>query len=242
MNVGTCYAIYRAVEHAEPLVSRVVTIMTNKQVHNLELRMGTSIKDIATHLKLTGELQAHKGGRMMGEFIPLDATIDAHANCITFSIKTQPHNQEEIRQTKIRPCIRCGDCATVCPEMLLPQQLYWSASSNDIETLAQYTLSACIECGCCDEVCPSHIPLTSIFRQAKQDTKSSIIKTHQAVLAKQRYEKRQSRLKQTSVKNRNTLEKKTDKLANHASGESKQDLIKQVLARSKNKHTTNKNN
>jgi len=97
MNIGTCYAIYRAIEYAEPLISRVVTIMTNEKVHNLELRMGTSINDIAKHLNLTGELEAHKGGRMMGAVIPLGTTIDAHANCITFSNKAQPNRMWLLR-------------------------------------------------------------------------------------------------------------------------------------------------
>ena len=66
------------------------------------------------------------------------------------------------------PCIRCGDCAMVCPAGLLPQQLHVAARSDDSAALARFGLSACIECGCCDVVCPSHIPLTESFRTGKQ--------------------------------------------------------------------------
>lgn len=78
------------------------------------------------------------------------------------------------------PCIRCGDCATVCPAELLPQQLYWHSRSKQFEQCQDYQLFDCIECGCCDIVCPSQIPLVQNFRAAKGEL---IIKEKQAAQA-----------------------------------------------------------
>jgi electron transport complex protein RnfC len=65
------------------------------------------------------------------------------------------------------PCIRCGDCAQVCPVDLQPQQLHRALSAGDEPALARLRLEDCIECGCCDYVCPSRIPLTARFRAAR---------------------------------------------------------------------------
>ena len=51
------------------------------------------------------------------------------------------------------PCIRCGKCVDACPARLLPQQLYWYASSKNIDRLIEHNLFDCIECGCCIAGC-----------------------------------------------------------------------------------------
>ena len=50
------------------------------------------------------------------------------------------------------PCIRCGDCATVCPPGLLPQSLLRAITAGDDDQVARHGLADCIECGCCDYV------------------------------------------------------------------------------------------
>ncbi len=91
------------------------------------------------------------------------------------------------------PCIRCGECANVCPIQLLPQQLFWHSQSENLVQLQAYNLSACIECGKCDVVCPSHIPLVHDFREAKGKIAVKNQHAEQAALAKQRYENQQQR-------------------------------------------------
>ncbi|MFT4798963.1 MAG: electron transport complex protein RnfB [Candidatus Azotimanducaceae bacterium] len=89
-------------------------------------------------------------------------------------------------------CIRCGDCEVVCPKELQPQMLFWQRSS--IDSMTALNLDACIECRLCDRVCPSAIPLTQYFQAAKQSVRAAEQLQAEAVLAEQRFEKRQSRL------------------------------------------------
>ena len=99
----------------------------------------------------------------MGYALPSDALpVTKGTNCIIAA------TAEEIREDYTEwPCIRCGDCQSACPVRLQPQDLLIAARASDHPELDHLGLEACIECGCCDVVCPSHIPLTEIFRQAK---------------------------------------------------------------------------
>ena len=94
------------------------------------------------------------------------------SNCVLIMSET-PNPGPEM------PCIRCGDCAAVCPVQLLPQQLFWYACADDEKHLRSYGLTDCIECGCCDLVCPSHIPLTADFRKAKAYIQEQADEKHQ---------------------------------------------------------------
>ena len=64
------------------------------------------------------------------------------------------------------PCIRCGDCATACPENLQPQQLLWDLRAGKLLHAREHGLLECSECGNCDSACPSRIPLLRNFRDA----------------------------------------------------------------------------
>ena len=167
-NVGTAYSVQRLKAAREPLVARVVTITGGgvKTPQNVEAPIGTPIAEL---IELCGGYndgvaRLIAGGSMMGFALPDDATpITKATNCIIAALA------DEVRtDTYEWPCIRCGDCAMVCPSRLLPQELLVAATTSDYGALATLGLQDCIECGCCDVACPSHIMLTERFRVAKR--------------------------------------------------------------------------
>ena len=164
-NVGTAAAIYRWICEGEPLISRVTTVtgpgVTSPM--NVVARIGTTVADVVDFAGGYTE-QADQliiGGPMCGKSVTTDRVPLVKAtNCILVLNETRSIGAEQ-------PCIRCGECATVCPIQLLPQQLFWHACADNEAKLRSYGLTDCIECGCCDLVCPSHIPLTSRFPQCQ---------------------------------------------------------------------------
>lgn len=187
-NVGTAYAVYQAIIQGLPLTERIITV-TGKGIRhprNMRARIGTPIKHLVEQCGgYTKEVQGLiMGGSMMGIALSSDdIAVTKASNCIlTLS------NDELLTQAPTMPCIRCGDCASVCPAELLPQQLYWYSHSQQLEQAKNYQLFDCIECGCCDVVCPSHIPLVQSFRAAKGEIIIKAKQSEQANLAKRRYQ------------------------------------------------------
>lgn len=191
-NVGTAAAVYDWIVNAEPLISRITTVTGDgvAQPMNVAARLGTPVADI---IEFAGGYtdraqQLIIGGPMTGKSVTSDRVPLVKAtNCILV-LADSPSVGAEM------PCIRCGDCADVCPVQLLPQQLFWYACADDEEKMRSHGLIDCIECGCCDLVCPSHIPLTADFRVAKARILEQADEKARAVRARLRFEARSARL------------------------------------------------
>ena len=191
-NVGTAAAIHRWVSGGEPLISRVTTVTGDgvRSPTNVLSRIGTPIADLVAQAGGYTDRATHMvvGGPMTGKSITTDRVPVVKAtNCVLVLSEALPIGDE-------RPCIRCGECAIVCPIQLLPQQLHWYACADDEEKLREFGLVDCIECGCCDLVCPSHIPLTADFRQAKAWIRELADEKARAERARRRFEARNERL------------------------------------------------
>ncbi|MCY4045592.1 MAG: electron transport complex subunit RsxC [Cellvibrionales bacterium] len=193
-NIGSTYAIFRAVKHGEPLISRITTLtgeaLTTKK--NVEVRLGTSVQQLLDfagfHASRANRVIA--GGPMMGFSIPsLDAPVVKTTNCLL-----APESNELPLPPEAQPCIRCGMCSEACPVSLLPQQLYWFAQAKDQEGLKKHHLMDCIECGACSYVCPSNIPLVQYYRASKADIRQTAEDQKKADYAKTRYEARLARI------------------------------------------------
>ncbi|MDX1515318.1 MAG: electron transport complex subunit RsxC [Woeseiaceae bacterium] len=190
-NVGTAAAIYNWIHDYQPLISRVTTVTGDgvKQPMNVDVRLGTTVADV---VEFAGGYtdraeQLIIGGPMTGKSVSTDRVPVVKAtNCILVMSQVPSPGPE-------KPCIRCGDCAAVCPVQLLPQQLFWYACADDERHLRSYGLTDCIECGCCDLVCPSHIPLTFDFRMAKGRIQELADEKARAERARRRYEARNER-------------------------------------------------
>ena len=193
-NVGTAAAIHDWIVDEKPLISRVTTVTGDgiKNPGNVRARLGTTLADI---VEFTGGYTEHAqqlvvGGPMTGKSVTTDRVpLVKSTNCVLVSSKAPAISPE-------LPCIRCGDCAAVCPVQLLPQQLFWYACADNEQKLREFGLTDCIECGCCDLVCPSHIPLTADFRMAKGRIRELADEKARAARARQRFEARNTRLEQ----------------------------------------------
>ncbi|KZK66679.1 electron transport complex subunit RsxC [Shewanella baltica] len=198
-NVGTAYAINQAVTQGKPLVERVVTV-TGKNVSkpgNYWLPIGTPVDHVLTATEFTPEPDQKViiGGPMMGHALAnIQVPILKGTNCILV-----PSSQEIGSTPEEKACIRCGECATACPALLLPQQLFWHAKAEEYDKAASYNLKDCIECGCCSYVCPSDIPLVEYYRIAKSALKQAADEKQQAERAKQRFDARLARLEEEKL-------------------------------------------
>ncbi len=193
-NVGTAYAVKRAVIDGEPLTERVVTL-TGEAISrpgNVWARLGTPVRHLLSDAGFcaSAEPMVIMGGPLMGFTLPwLDVPVVKITNCLLApSITEMGETQEE------QGCIRCSACADACPADLLPQQLYWFSKGQQHDKATTHNLADCIECGACAWVCPSNIPLVQYFRQEKAEIAAIRLEEQRAAEAKARFEARQARL------------------------------------------------
>ncbi|KPC53417.1 electron transport complex subunit RsxC [Amantichitinum ursilacus] len=190
-NVATIYTIYRALEHAEPVISRVVTITGNVQrPGNVDALIGTPIADLLAFAGDKPGSQAYiYGGPMMGFELPgTSLGLSKAGNCIIAKNGALfPEKPVEM------PCIRCGKCADACPAELQPMDLYWFGKSKNFGKAQERNLFDCIECGACAYVCPSNIQLVDYFRFSKSEIWAAEKAKKAADQARERHEFRQFR-------------------------------------------------
>ncbi|MCB1927975.1 MAG: electron transport complex subunit RsxC [Rhodocyclaceae bacterium] len=190
-NVGTAYRMARAIDHAEPLISRIVTVAGNVEAPaNYEVLVGTPIDALLAAGRPRPDTdRVLMGGPMMGFALPTTAAPVVKAtNCVLAgSPSLLPPPPPEMA------CIRCGTCADHCPVDLQPFELYWFGRSHNFGKAQEYHLFDCIECGCCSYVCPSNIPLVDYFRFTKSEIWARERDKTAADLARERFEARNER-------------------------------------------------
>ncbi|QLK61059.1 electron transport complex subunit RsxC [Enterobacteriaceae bacterium Kacie_13] len=199
-NVGTVYAIKRAIIDGEPLIERVVTLTGEAMAKpgNVWARLGTPV----AHLMKEGALQPQgdkkmviMGGPLMGFTLPsLNVPVVKISNCLL-----APSESELGQPEPEEACIRCSLCADACPAGLLPQQLYWFSKGQEHEKARNHNLFDCIECGACAYVCPSNIPLVQYYRQEKAEIRAIDTETARATEAKARFEAKQARMEREKL-------------------------------------------
>ncbi|MDY0131605.1 MAG: 4Fe-4S dicluster domain-containing protein [Desulforegulaceae bacterium] len=68
-----------------------------------------------------------------------------------------------------RACINCSYCEQVCPLDILPQFTMKALYGDDLDSALAHGLLDCTECSLCSYVCPSKIPLSQVFKEAKDN-------------------------------------------------------------------------
>lgn len=172
-NVGTIYAIWRAVAFNEPLFTHVLTI-TGDAVNNpgnFIVHNGTKVSELVEACGGIREGVTLKkvlaGGPMMGiAMSSLEVPVVKTTNAITLLSE----DAVEKAEAQLTNCLHCGRCTTVCPQGLLPQLMADAVHVGDLERYEKklYGLE-CIACGSCTYVCPAKRPLTQVFKQTKAE-------------------------------------------------------------------------
>lgn len=229
-NVATAAAVARMLYDGEPLIRRIVTV-TGAGVNrpaNFEVRLGTPIANLlqAAGGRTPDAAALIMGGPMMGiSLASAEISITKGCNCIYVPDRislSRPHTEQA--------CIRCGDCASVCPAGLTPQLLLQAQRGANLDRLVQLGLSACIECGCCDYVCPSHIALTRSFVSGKHALWEQAGEQRRARNAEQRLAARTTRQAEETKQRETELAGMTTALT--GSDEKARQALQELLQRS----------
>lgn len=165
MNVGTCYALYRAVYEGRPVVDRVVTVGGNvKKPANYLVRIGAPVEWLLDTSEgiLPNTRMLIYGGPMMGmaisrEDIPITKGCSGIVALETVSALV-----------KEGACIRCGRCVEACPMKLSPATIDRYTRKDLYEQAEAAGAMNCIECGICSYSCPAKRNLTQSCRVAKR--------------------------------------------------------------------------
>lgn len=165
MNVGSAYALRRAVYEGRPVVDRVVTVSGCVQKPaNYLARIGTPVEwllDTSGGLLPEAKVLLY-GGPMMGMAINrVDIPVTKGCSGIT-ALEASSAQSEESN------CIRCGRCSSVCPMQLMPSTLDKLMRKSLFDEAERIGVMNCIECGACTWSCPAKRQLTQSCRSSKK--------------------------------------------------------------------------
>ena len=228
LGLATAYATKEAIVDDLPLLKRLITLVdsvSRKSIH-CWVRIGTDIGELVKSSDIDDQADLILGGLMSGRKIA-NVNSPVSKDMGTIIALSASQSQQE------RSCIQCGDCITVCPVQLQPQQLHKYARLFDNERLSENYLFDCIECGACNFVCPSHISLVQQFR----DAKTTILNTEQAENNRQRYQGKLAR----EQKRAQEKKRRPDTSARQSEQTDKQRMIAESVARVREKRKVREN-
>lgn len=167
VDLPTVAEVGRLLARGWPMTDQMVSLIGSALADpgHYRVPLGTPLGFALEHAGLAaGPVRVLLGGPMRGQAVAdMDLAIGPGLTGFVARIDTTGGGPMAL------PCIRCGDCVTVCPVGLQPAELGLLARRDELAAMHQdLHLDRCIECGCCAYVCPSQIPLVQQFRAAKR--------------------------------------------------------------------------
>lgn len=188
-NVETMYNMYRAVHLAEPVTSKVVSIVGEiNEPATLRLPIGTTVKDAVA---LAGQVTTDDpvylmGGPMMGRLGDGNTLITKTTNAIIILdrshelVMKMKKNLEVERRRASSACCQCRTCTDLCSRHALghpiePHRIMRAVANQDVSDLSVFVNSAfCSGCGICEKyACPQGLSPKSIIQEFKAGLRSA---------------------------------------------------------------------
>ena len=206
-NVATALAVYEALKHGHPLISRVMTVSGSaiKQPKNVRVLIGTPLDNLIDYCGGYTEQPARiiSGGPMMGQ--PLRET---RVPAVKGSNGLLALSESEVHAAPEMPCIRCASCVQACPCGLVPLEMAANIRAGNLDTSVGLGLLDCISCGSCSYVCPAHIPLAQYFNYAKGELAQRQRIQHKQGETKRLTEARAERMEKIQQAKREAMKKR----------------------------------
>lgn len=168
LNVEAVLAFKTAFVDRRPPVEKVISVIQKDgRVSLVRARIGTSLKDILTELRLSTEQEDRIvfGGPMTGHSVYSEKMPVMHTTDAIFL-----QDKDEVVPASDSPCVNCGECVRACPARLPVNMLVRLLENRLYEEAAQrYDLLSCVECGLCSYVCMLHIPVFQYIMLGKHE-------------------------------------------------------------------------
>jgi electron transport complex protein RnfC len=163
LSPATLAAVHDAVKLKKPILDRYIAVGGSavKTPQVMRARIGTRLKEIFAQCGgFTGNpKRIASGSPIRGRLVmDLDEPVIKTSTAFFALLNARAGGERS------RDCISCGECRSVCPVGLDPEELYKrsliSGKKNGIGRRGE-----CHGCGCCEVVCPSRLPLSTVITQ-----------------------------------------------------------------------------
>ena len=170
----TALAADDAVVYGKPAVERFVHVTGNclRSAAMFCVRIGTTIGSLALQC---GGFKSECGqivinGLLSGFSVDsLDVPVSRNIKSVVFIPANEMHRE------RTAPCIRCGQCRSVCPQGLFPDLVYRNETGGKHSGLQLLEFSRlCSDCGLCNSVCASRLPLAQTMKLLRKKYEDKI--------------------------------------------------------------------
>jgi len=160
LGPSTLAAVYDAVKYHRPILDRYVAVGGSavRKPQVMRVRIGKRIGDLFEECGGFVDIpyRVAVGSPLSGKpVLNLDEPVTKTSYAVFAMLKAQTGDDLK------RDCISCGECRSVCPVGLDPEELYKRIMV--LHSASGPGADECHGCGCCELVCPSHLPLSDVI-------------------------------------------------------------------------------